>query len=194
MKMDEIVPEDIGHDEEIDSKKKNNAKKEILQWVQSLIVSVIVVALIVTFVGRPLNVEGISMLPTFSENDKIITTNLHGDLKRGDVVVIKRERDVPLIKRIIAVENDIIDINFETGEVSINGEILDEPYINEPTNTNRGMQFPATVPEGHVFVMGDNRNHSDDSRNSKIGMINTRNIFGKVIFRIFPFDKFGTIK
>lgn len=175
-------------------KKEVSAKSNIFEWVQSIVVSVIVVTLIVTFIGRPMGVSGDSMLPTFHAKDKIITTNIHGDLKYGDVVVIKRKNDVPLIKRVIAVENEKIDINFETGEVSVNDVVLDEPYINEVTKTNYGTTFPTLVPKGCVFVMGDNRNHSDDSRNPEVGMINTKNVFGKVIFRIFPLDRIGPIK
>lgn len=175
-------------------KKEVSAKSNILEWVQSIVVSIVVVILIVTFIGRPMGVSGESMAPTFHNKDKVITTNLHGDLKYGDVVVIKRKDDTPLIKRVIAVENEKIDIDFETGEVSVNDVVLDEPYINEVTKNNYGTTFPALVPKGCVFVMGDNRNHSDDSRNPKIGMVNTKNVFGKVIFRIFPFDKIGPIK
>ncbi len=173
---------------------KVDAKKEVFQWVQSLIFSVIAVALIITFVGRVMRVEGSSMLPTFEENDKIITTNLHGALKYGDVVVIKRKDDTPLIKRVIAVAGDKINIDFTNGNVFINDKLIEEPYINEKTLTNYGTEYPITIQKGHVFVMGDNRNHSSDSRDTRIGIIDTRNVFGKVIFRIYPFNKIGTIK
>lgn len=173
--------------------KKNNTKKEILSWVQSLVVSVIIVALIVTFIGRIVKVQGESMEPNFHGGDQVITTNIHGDLKYGDVVVIKRKDDKPIIKRIIATGGQTIDIDYETGDVKVDGEILDEPYINELTHNNLGAELPATVPKNHFFVMGDNRNHSGDSRSPSIGMIDERQIFGKVIFRIYPFDNFGTI-
>lgn len=174
--------------------KKVDVKKEIFQWIQSLIISVIIVALIFTFVGRVNTVRGSSMEPNFHEGDRIITTNLHGKLKYGDVVVIKRKDDTPLIKRIIGVEGDTIEVDPIKGEVKVNGKLLQEDYINEITYTNYGTTYPAVVPEGHYFVMGDNRNHSDDSRNPKIGMIDEKNIFGKVVFRLFPFNKIGAIK
>ncbi|WMJ23944.1 signal peptidase I [Paludicola sp. MB14-C6] len=173
---------------------KTSVKQEVFQWVQSLVVSVVIVALIITFVGRVMDVKGESMLPTFHDGDRVITTNLYKDLKRGDVVVIKRKGDTPLIKRVIAVENEKIDINFKTGEVSVNGVILKEDYINEVTHSDLGTQLPATVPKGHVFVMGDNRNHSLDSRDPSVGMVDERNVFGKVIFRIYPFNKMGKVK
>lgn len=179
---------------EAEKEEKYSVKSEILQWIKSLILSVIIIALIFTFVGRILSVKGSSMVPTFHEGDRIITTNLHGDLKYGDIVVIKRKNDTPLIKRIIAVGGDTVDIDFAAGEVKVNGNVLAEPYIYEPTYENHGVEFPTTVPDGHYFVMGDNRNYSDDSRNPKIGMISEKNIFGKVIFRLFPFNKMGTVK
>lgn len=179
---------------ELDQKdKKLAARQEILSWVQSIIISVVVVALVFTFIGRVVNVDGESMEPNFHDNDKIVTTNIHGDFQRGDVVVIKRKQGEPLIKRVIATAGQTIDINYETGVVTVDGTVIDEPYIAEPTNNNLGVELPATVPENCVFVMGDNRNHSDDSRNPNIGMINEKKIFGKVVFRLFPIDSFGTI-
>jgi signal peptidase I len=172
---------------------KFNIKQEIFQWVQCIVISVIIVALITTFIGRVLDVKGESMIPTFHEGDRVVTTKLYRKLKHGDVVVIKRTGDVPLIKRVIAVEGDTIDINYQTGDVIVNGEILKEPYINEPTFTDLGTQLPATVPDGHVFVMGDNRNNSLDSRDPSVGMVDERKVFGKVVFRIYPFNQIGKV-
>lgn len=181
-------------DEENQQEVKFSLKREIISWAKTLLVSIVIVGLIITFVGRMMKVEGTSMEPTLHNSDRIITTNIHGDFKHGDIVVIKRKNDTSIVKRVIAVEGDTIDIDFETGSVFLNGMILDEPYINEATLRNVDFSGPATVPTDHVFVMGDNRNHSDDSRNSKIGMVDEKNIFGQVIFRVFPFDKFGKIE
>lgn len=175
-------------------KEKTDPRREVWQWVQSIIVSIIIVVLLFTFVGRPLTVKGTSMVPTFQDGDKIISTNLLKDYKYGDIVVIKREKNKPLIKRVIAVGGDTVDIDFNSGNVYVNGELLTEPYINEPTTQNHGVQFPVTVPESCVFVMGDNRNHSDDSRNPQIGMIKEKQIFGKVVFRLYPFNRMGTVE
>lgn len=174
--------------------KKLNVKKEAFQWIQSIVASVIIVALILTFVGAPRVVKGSSMLPTFRDNDRVITTNIHGKLKYGDVVVIRRKDDDPLIKRIIGVGGDTINIDFETGCITLNGSAINEPYINELTTTDLGTQFPTTVPDGCLFVMGDNRNHSSDSRDPSIGMIDKRNVFGKVVFRFSPLKDIGAIK
>ncbi|MEG0895706.1 MAG: signal peptidase I [Oscillospiraceae bacterium] len=176
--------------------KKNNQNsvgKEVMLWVEAIVSSVIIVALIIAFVGRIVDVSGSSMMPYFSDGDKVITINAKGNLKYGDVVAIKRKNDTSLIKRIIATEGQTVNINYETGEVMVDGTILDEPFLSEPTCNDLGMSMPTIVPQGCVFVMGDNRNHSDDSRNPAIGMINTKNISGKIVFRIMPFDSFGKI-
>ena len=104
-----------------------------------------------------------------------------------------REEGRNLIKRIIAVSGQTIDIDFETGEVTVDGEVLDEPYILERTHLDEGTEFPLTVPEGEVFVMGDNRNASRDSRSLSVGTVKEEYIVGRVLFRFFPFDRFGTV-
>ncbi len=175
-------------------KEEFNLKKEIFSWIETLVISLIAVALIITFVGRMMRVDGSSMEPTLHHGDRIITTSIHGDYEYNDVVVIRRKDDTSLVKRVIALSGDKIDINFDTGSVYVNDKLLTEDFINETTELSLGFKGPMVVPEGHVFVMGDNRNHSDDSRDKKIGMIDERNIFGKVIFRIFPLNKMGKIK
>lgn len=190
-KEDEIVYQEYDHTAIVF--KKSKWKGEIFQWIQSLVISVVLVALIVTFVGRVMTVKGESMIPTLHNNDKVLTTNIHKSLKHGDVVVIKRKNDDPLIKRVIAIEFQTVDINFQTGEVFVDGVLQDEPYIYETTKSEEGVKFPVSVPEGHVFVMGDNRNNSLDSRDPSVGMIDERNVFGKVLLRVFPFEDFGKL-
>ena len=122
--------------------------------------------------------------------------------KNGDIVVISRnidnsvdeESSAPIIKRIIATEGQTVDIDFEQGIVFVDGVALDEPYTRTPTNLKYDIEFPVLVDDGCVFVLGDNRNDSRDSRSSLIGnngMIDTRYILGKAVFRILPFDKIG---
>lgn len=175
-------------------KEKFNLKKEIFSWIETLVVSLIIVSLVITFVGRMMKVDGSSMEPTLHNDDRIITTSIHGDYQYNDVVVIRRKGDTSIVKRVIALAGDKIDIDFTTGSVYLNDKLLDEPFINEPTTLPEDFSGPVTVPEGHVFVMGDNRNHSDDSRSAGIGMIDERNIFGKVIFRVFPLSNIGKIE
>ena len=117
------------------------------------------------------------------------------DYQYGDVVVVDRSQrgEPPIIKRVIGRAGDEIDIDFETGQVRRNGRALDEPYLYEPTLTRRDVEFPVTVPEGSVFVMGDNRNHSADSRTREIGMIDLRRVMGKAVYRFLPADRAGKI-
>lgn len=132
---------------------------------------------------RLMIVDGHSMEPTLHHGDVMVTSNLGFTPARGDIVVLNNERfyyGQPIVKRVIALAGDEIDIDFDAGEVYLNGELLLEDYIAEPTHKQEGLAFPQTVPEGCVFVMGDNRNHSDDSRHPELGMVDTRYIIGKV--------------
>ncbi len=166
-------------------------EREVLSWLETILAAIALVALVVTFAGRLMMVDGSSMNPTLLDGERLITTPLHGKLKRGDIVVIRRQDGHPIIKRIIGVPGDEVHIDFDRHLVYVNGELLEEPYIKEPTESSFDVEFPVTVPEGCYFVMGDNRNKSDDSRHSTIGMIDRRNIFGKAVLRIWPLDSFG---
>ena len=138
------------------------------------------------------------MLPNYHEGDRLVLVNTAlSKVETGDVVVITQPTAVghPLIKRVIATEGQTVDINYITGEVKVDGVVLSEDYIMEPINSvpSDPVDYPFTVGEGKIFVMGDNRNASSDSRNAGIGEIDTRYILGKAIFRILPFESFGPI-
>ncbi|MBR6548641.1 MAG: signal peptidase I, partial [Clostridia bacterium] len=112
-------------------------------------------------------------------------------------IVADTDAAAPIIKRVIATEGQIVDIDFETGVVYVDGVALDESYVKTPTNVKFDINFPVSVPEDCVFVLGDNRNNSTDSRSSLIGdhgMIDKRYILGKVVLRVLPFDKFGRVE
>ena len=183
-----------GMTEENTKKKK---VKEVLEYAESLTVVFAVMLLIFTFIARPATVDGESMLPTLCSGERLVISNLFYEPAPGDIVVLcgeaDREEGRNLIKRIIAVGGQTIDIDFETGEVTVDGEVLDEPYILERTHLDEGTEFPLTVPEGEVFVMGDNRNGSRDSRSLSVGTVKEEYIVGRVLFRFFPFDRFGTV-
>ncbi len=160
----------------------------IYDMADSIKGAVIVVFLIFALVFRAIGVDGDSMFPTLKDGDWVAISGVTLNVERGDIVVLTQpwERNVPIIKRVIAVGGDVVDIDFDTCEVFVNGIKLDEPYINEPTSTSHDVQFPLTVDEGKIFVMGDNRNVSLDSRSSKIGLVDERYVFGKALGRIFP--------
>lgn len=132
---------------------------------------------------------------TLSNGDRVIITNFCYTPQRGDIVVTDKNNyfKTPLIKRVIAIEGDTIKIDYSTGDVYINGEILSEDYIKEKIAISDKETLEITIPDGYVFLMGDNRNQSSDSRESVIGVINEKNIMGKAIFRIMPLEKIGTV-
>lgn len=182
----------------------NDDKMELYDWIQCIVGALVIGILIFMFCIRVVNVDGTSMWPTLHDTDMILTTNFLYDPKPGDVVVFQTDTydQSPLVKRIIATEGMTVDIDFEQGIVYVDGKALDEPYIAEPTITRSDFEGPVTVPEGCLFVMGDNRNHSTDSRRSTIGMVDERCIIGKVLMVVFPagsgsekrdFDRLGSI-
>lgn len=162
------------------------------EWIDSVMGAIIIIFILFTFLFRAVGVDGKSMMPTLNNGDWLAISGINFEPRRGDIVVVTQPNDVhePLIKRIIALGGETIDINFVTHEIKINGETIDEPYIAQPTQRSFDVEFPLTIPEGFVFVMGDNRNNSTDSRASGVGLIDQRYILGKTRFRIFPFNSF----
>ena len=179
---------------------KQTAKgRDLYEWVQSLVGSVLVVVAIFTFVIRTMGVDGHSMLNTLQHGDRLLVVNsmLYHDYKYGDIVILRKNGvfdDDPIVKRVIAVEGQTVDIDFTEGIVYVDGEALEEDYIREPTYTAEGTEFPLTVPEGSIFVMGDNRNGSSDSRDYRLGTVDTRYVIGKAAFLIFPGPDYETEK
>ena len=175
-------------EEEKDGGEKNG--REAYEWVQALVCSVLAVVVIFTFVIRLIGVDGHSMVPTLQDGDRLLVLNsmLYNDYKYGDIVVLRKESFLaePIVKRVIATEGQTVDIDFANGIVYVDGVALEEDYINDLTYTDEGTEFPLTVPEGSIFVMGDNRNRSDDSRNSALGTVDIRYVIGKAVFLLFP--------
>ena len=182
----------LPEEEKQKKEKKFSLKSEIISWLWTIGIALAIVFVVNTFIARVMTVEGESMTNTLQNRERIITTSLYGELKRGDIVVIRRENDVPLIKRVIAVAGDTIDIDYETGTVYLNGEALDEPFIRERMVSidyrDGNTKLPLTVDEGHIFVMGDNRNGSLDSRCSAVGQIDVKDVFGKLSHRCAAAD------
>ena len=179
---------------------KQTAKgRDLYEWVQSLVGSVLVVVAIFTFVIRMMGVDGHSMLNTLQHGDRLLVVNsmLYHDYKYGDIVILRKNGvfdDDPIVKRVIATGGQTVDIDFGEGVVYVDGEALEEDYIREPTYTAEGTEFPLTVPEGSIFVMGDNRNGSSDSRDYRLGTVDTRYVIGKAAFLIFPGPDYETEK
>ena len=152
--------------------------------------AILAVVILFTFVIRLIGVDGHSMVPTLQDGDRLLVLNslLYDDYQYGDIVVLRKDTflDEPIVKRVIATAGQTVDIDFNTGSVYVDGALLKENYINELTYLEEGTEFPLTVPEGSIFVMGDNRNHSSDSRDSRLGTVDTRYVIGKAVFLAFP--------
>ena len=172
--------------------KKSERLLSLYDWVEAAVFSLIVITLIFTFVFRIARVDGTSMENTLVNNDRILLTNQDYAPARGDIVVIDRPGEVPLIKRVIAIAGDTVEIDENENRVTVNGEVLSEPYIKGIT-VQRDFEGVQTVPDGCVFVMGDNRSVSHDSRSSDIGFIEEDRILGKGLFRIWPLSGIGLV-
>lgn len=179
--------------------KKTDFISSLFEWVELFVFSFSLVLLFMTFAVRHSPVIGSSMAHTLEENDILLVSGIMYEPAQNDIIVFQSPKvgyDEPLVKRVIAIGGQEVNIDFATWTVTVDGEKLDEYYVNYEQGRsmiNFDVKFPLVVPEGSVFVMGDNRNHSLDSRNSMVGLVDTRYIIGRVIFRIFPFNNFGTV-
>ena len=165
--------------------------KTLLPYLSNIAFVFFLLIVIFTLCFRITCVDGRSMNHTLMDGDYVLLLNdfLCGDYEQGDVIVASKEsfrNGERIIKRVIATEGQWVDINFDTGTVKVDGKVLDEPYISTPTVTPEGLTFPLRVEDGCVFVLGDNRELSMDSRHPQIGQIDCREIVGKAIFIFFP--------
>ncbi|MBO5104217.1 MAG: signal peptidase I [Ruminococcus sp.] len=192
------------------NKSGNKLLGDIVEIIESTLITVFVIVMIFTYILHPVNVVGTSMTNTLQDNDRIFMTTVYGDLSYGDIVVINNdmaylldennnivERNIDgsslkecIIKRVIATGGQTVDIIPETGDVIVDGKTLDEPYIKEKLRNGGAFDYPITVPDGYFFVMGDNRNGSSDSRNPDIGLIKKEQIYGKAFIRYAPLSDF----
>lgn len=187
--MDEMKLPDNTPESEAATKK---TRSEIYDWLRCIVTAIIVCVLVFIFGARIVGVVGSSMVPTLHEGDRIITSNLFYKPKQGDIVVFRKDSfdDRALVKRVIATEGQTVDIDFEQGIVYVDGAPLKEDYVNAPTVRELDFDDEITVPPGCVFVMGDNRNESTDSRSEALGCVDTRYLIGRGYIVFLPIRDF----
>lgn len=178
-------------DEKMDGKNQEELGRGLYEWAQALVCSVLAAVLVFAFAARVVGVSGGSMRETLQNGDLLLVVNgpLCGKYKQGDVVIAAKstfELGEPIVKRVIATGGQTVDVDFNLGIVYVDGEALEEPYIREATYLSEGMAFPLTVPEGSLFLMGDNRNESRDSRAPELGAVDSRCIIGRAVFLLLP--------
>ena len=172
-------------------------KVDLYFWLQALVMVLVALILIFTFIGRIIGVDGSSMYPTLHHGDMLLLQSIGYTPKQGDVVVLTKEFDAadgPIVKRVIAVGGQHVDIDYAAGTVSVDGQVLNEPYINEAMREPYYENLTSVdVPEGSIFVMGDNRNNSSDSRDVTLGTVDERYVLGRALWVLLPFQNFGAI-
>ncbi len=180
-------------DKKASGKGKSGFHGSVYDMVSIIMSAFIIIAVVFTFVFRLVGVDGTSMTDTLQHGDWLLTVNKQS-YERGDIVVITEPNyfDEPLIKRVIAKGGQTVDIDYTTSTVYVDGVALKEPYTREDFILQKydDIDFPYTVPEGHIFCMGDNRNGSTDSRSNLIGSLDERYVLGKAVIRILPFGDF----
>ncbi len=194
----ELLPGDDNKEQEAISRqeKGTSVKRDIFEWGEALVSALIIIILLFAFAVRLISVSGTSMLPTLHDGDYLIVSDMFYEPKAGDIVVITKRTAMKdsIVKRVIATEFQTVDIDFEAGKVYVDGVESETSYTYTPTTERGDVVFPVTVPEGHVFVLGDNRNGSTDSRVSVFGMIDERYIVGRALLRIWPIWDFEILK
>ncbi len=178
--------------------KVSRLTESALEWAGEIVFAVVLISVLFTFFFRIITVDGRSMEPTYFDGNRVLVTGLAGKAKPGDVVIVVHALQEPIIKRVIAVEGQTVDFDPVLREVTVDSvPIKGEEYGIEnsitmiPDYPGQVMEFPQTVPKGCVFLLGDNRGNSKDSRFLEVGMVDNRNILGKVIFNVYPFSIFG---
>jgi signal peptidase I len=179
---------------EIDTVKEKGLGYELFEWYESIAVATMVVLLVVIFLFRLAVVDGPSMEPTLVHGDALIVADFDYIPKNGDVVIVDSEGlGKFIVKRVIATAGQKVRIDYSDGRVYVDGVALTEDYINAAILETAGsFETEQVVPENTVFVLGDNRNHSTDSRDPKVGFVPVDDIYGEVVLRVYPFNKINT--
>lgn len=179
-------------------KQKTSPLQDLFYWTQSLVAVLVGLVLAFTLFGRAIRVVGSSMVPTLIDGDLLLLQSLGYTPRQGDVVVLRKDSfmNYPIVKRVIATGGQHVTVDYTEGTVTVDGVVLDEPYINEvmvDTGAFGVTVLDVTVPEGSVYVLGDNRNHSSDSRHELLGTVDERYILGRALWVVFPFQHFGSV-
>ncbi len=201
---DEIIHSDENQTpEQTPQEKKSSPKLDLYYWTQALVMVLILLILICTLVGRVIGVVGSSMVPTLHDGDMLLLQSLGYTPKQGDVVVLRKpgfpappQDTAPIVKRVIAVGGQHVRVDYDAGAVYVDGVALDEPYILEHMTDHYSPEMnvlDVTVPQGSIYVLGDNRNHSSDSRHEALGTVDCRYVLGRVLGVIWPLSDFGTV-
>ena len=174
--------------------------RQLLDGLAELGLALMTVIFVFTFLFRVITVSGTSMQPNFMDGDRVVVSMVGNTYRTGDVIVAVNVLDDPIIKRVIATEGQTVHIDYDTGTVYVDEQPLDETAFGLPNGITKAVYttlektpLPAVVPEGCIFVLGDNRNVSEDSRYAAVGMIDERNVLGKAVLFVSPFSKFGWI-
>lgn len=173
--------------------------RSVFEWTETVVMAIVLVAVFFTFLVRVITVDGGSMQPTYYDGDRVLVSALGKPAEQGDVVIVVNALDDPIIKRVIATEGQTVDFDPAQQEVVVDGNTvpgarfgIENGITGVQDMPGRFLEFPQTVPQGCVFVLGDNRQNSTDSRFTEVGMIDRRNILGKVVFNLYPFSKLGS--
>ncbi|MBQ8525681.1 MAG: signal peptidase I [Clostridia bacterium] len=188
-------PETVEITEVAEEPPKFNLKKEILDWGVSIVVAVLIALIIRTYVFTLVKVDGPSMNPTLNHGDTLYTNRFFYTPRNGDIIIFRPPNSpkTPYVKRVIATAGQTVVVDGQSHTVTVDGKVLNEPYIKEPLLSAGNMEYPCTVPEGYIFVLGDNRNNSRDSRDTSVGLIPLSNVIGKATFRLLPLSDFGSL-
>ena len=174
---------------------KTSWQKEVLDWSFSIIAAIVIALLIRNFVFTLVNVDGNSMNPTLTNGDKLYVSRIMYKPKVGDIIILHppQSYNTPYVKRIVALEGQVVDIKPEEGAIYVDGEKLEEDYVTGPLSSGGNLEYPFEVPKECVFVMGDNRNPGGSTDSRLLGPIPVKNIMGKAIFRILPLNHMGNL-
>jgi len=193
----------LSDNKNVEKKTDNETEEESIKLSQiiydiagTIFLAIILLFITMTFFARQVTVDGPSMKETLHDKDRLLVSCFDYVPKNGDIVIVTHGEnlDEPIVKRVIATAGQHLEINYANGEVSVDGKVLDEKYIVGTTiPVPNATVIPEVIPDGYVFVMGDNREHSLDSRSATVGLVPVENIIGKAFIRIYPFDSFGFV-